>query len=109
MVGQSGRVRFDPHKSSHTAVAVDAAGHKIGRRKFVVNAGTFGQLIRWCEQWPERRFAVEGTGGLGRTLAQQLAGAGEDVVNVPSTPSARARLLATAGDHKTDPADALHE
>ncbi|WP_246101652.1 IS110 family transposase [Streptomyces cyaneus] len=101
-------IGIDPHKSSHTAVAIDAAGHKIGQRKFVVNAGTFGQLVRWCEPWSERRFAVEGAGGLGRTLAQQLAAAGEDVVDVPSTLSARARLLATGGDRKTDPADALH-
>jgi nucleoside-diphosphate-sugar epimerase len=64
--------------------------------------------MRWCEQWPERRFAVEGAGGLGRTLAQQLAAAGEDVVGVPSTLSARARLLSTGGDRKTDPAEALH-
>ncbi len=68
----------------------------------------YGQLLHWCAQWPERRFAVEGTGGLGRSLAQQLAAAGEDVVDVPSTLSARARLLATGGDRKTDPADALH-
>ncbi|MFE6555166.1 IS110 family transposase [Streptomyces sp. NPDC057746] len=101
-------IGIDPHKSSHTAVAVDAAGHKIGQRRFVVNAGTFTQLMRWCEQWPERRFAVEGAGGLGRMLAQQLAAAREDVVDVPSTLSARARLLATGGDRKTDPADALH-
>ncbi|GDY51838.1 hypothetical protein SVIO_024610 [Streptomyces violaceusniger] len=65
-------------------------------------------MLKWCEQWPERRFAVEGAGGLGRTLAQQLAAAGEDVVDVPSTLSARARLLAAGGDRKTDPADALH-
>jgi hypothetical protein len=39
--------------------AVDAAGHEIGQRRFVVNAGTFGRLVRWCEQWLERRFAVE--------------------------------------------------
>jgi transposase len=101
-------IGIDPHKSSHTAVAVDTTGHKISQRRFVVNAGTFRQLVRWCEQWPERRFAVEGARGLGRTLAQQLAAAGEDVVDVPSTLSARARLLATGGDRKTDPADALH-
>ncbi|MFJ5811184.1 transposase [Streptomyces sp. NPDC093093] len=101
-------IGIDPHKSSPTAVAIDAAGHKVGQRRFVVNAGTFGQLIRWCELWPEQRFAVEGVGGLGRTLAQQLAAAGEDVVDVPSTLSARARLLSTGGDRKTDPADALH-
>ncbi|MFE5096701.1 IS110 family transposase [Streptomyces sp. NPDC056638] len=32
----------------------------------------------------------------------------EGVVDAPSTLSARARLLATGGDRKTDPADALH-
>ena len=101
-------IGIDPHKSSHTAVAIDAAGHKTGQRRFAVNAGTFQQLMRWSEQWPERRFAVEGAGGLGRTLAQHLAAAGEDVVDVPSTLSARARLLATGGDRRTDPADALH-
>ena len=101
-------IGIDPHKSSHTAVSVDHAGHQVAQRRFVVNAGTFRQLMRWCEQWPERRFAVEGTRGLGRTLAQQLIAAGETVVDVPSTLSARARVLATGGDRKTDPADALH-
>ncbi|MET8249414.1 IS110 family transposase [Streptomyces sp. NPDC005202] len=101
-------IGIDPHKSSHTAVAVDTAGHQVAQRRFVVNAGTFRQLMRWCEQWPDRRFAVEGAGGLGRSLAQQLAAAGENVVDVPSTLSARARLLATGGDRKTDAKDALH-
>ncbi|WEO93203.1 IS110 family transposase [Streptomyces sp. FXJ1.172] len=101
-------IGVDPHKSSHTAVAVDAAGHHVAQRRFVVNAGTFRQLMRWCEQWPERRFAIEGARGLGRTLAQQLAATGENVVDVPSTLSARARLLATGGDRKTDANDARH-
>ncbi|WP_338677722.1 transposase [Streptomyces sp. SCSIO 30461] len=101
-------IGIDPHKLSHTAVAVDAAGHQLAQRRFVVNAGTVRQLMRWCERWPERRFAVEGAKGLGRSLAQQLASAGEHVVDVPSTLSARARLLATGGDRKTDAADALH-
>ncbi|MGW2940172.1 IS110 family transposase [Streptomyces sp. NPDC001156] len=101
-------IGVDPHKSSHTAVVVDPAGHQVAERRFAVNAGTFRQLMRWCEQWPERRFAVEGAGGLGRPLAQQLAAAGESVVDVPSTLSARARLLATGGDRKSDAADALH-
>ncbi|MET8638846.1 hypothetical protein ABZX69_43895 [Streptomyces sp. NPDC004074] len=76
-------IGLDLRKSSHTAVAIDAVGHKIGQRRFVVNAGTFGQLMRWSEQWPERRFAVEGAGGLGGTLAHQLAAA--------DAPSGRAR------------------
>ena len=101
-------IGIDPHKSSHTAVAVDSAGRQAAHRRFTVNAGTFRQLMAWCARWPERRFAVEGAGGLGRSLAQQLAVAGEHIVDVPSTLSARARLLATGGDRKTDAADALH-
>ncbi|MFJ9447426.1 IS110 family transposase [Kitasatospora sp. NPDC101235] len=101
-------IGIDPHKSSHTAVAVDASGRQLAQRRFVVNAGTFRQLMAWCESWPERRFAVEGAGGLGRSLAQQLAAAGEHVVDVPSTLSARARLLGTGGNRKTDAADARH-
>ncbi|MFJ2589585.1 hypothetical protein [Streptomyces sp. NPDC087538] len=49
-------IGVDPHTSPHTAVAVDAAGHQVAQRRFVVNAGTFRQLMRWCEQWPERRY-----------------------------------------------------
>ncbi|MFF3062900.1 transposase [Streptomyces sp. NPDC057909] len=101
-------IGIDPHKSSYTAVAVDASGQQLAKRRFTVNAGTFRQLMAWCEQWPERRFAVEGAGGLGRSLAQQLAAADEDVVDVPATLSARARMLATGGNRKTDAADARH-
>jgi len=101
-------IGIDPHKSTHTAVAIDNSGKKIGQRRLPVNAGTFRQLMSWCQQWPQRRFAVEGASGLGRGIAQQLAAASERVVDVPSTLSARARLLATGGNRKTDPADAFH-
>ncbi|MFK4269238.1 transposase [Streptomyces milbemycinicus] len=74
----------------------------------MVNSGTAGQLMRWCEKWSERRFAVEGAKGLGHSLAQQLAAAGKYVADVPSTLPTRARLLAAGGDRKTDVADALH-
>lgn len=62
-------IGIDPHKSSHTAVAVDATGRRVAQRRFPVNAGTFGQLMRCCWHWPEHRFAVEGARGLGRALA----------------------------------------
>ncbi|WP_211269311.1 IS110 family transposase [Saccharothrix syringae] len=99
-------IGIDPHKSSLTAVAVDAAGTCLATRRFVVNAGTFRQLTAWTATWPQRRFAVEGAHGLGRGIAQQLATAGEHVVDVPATLAMRARLLNTGGGRKTDPADA---
>jgi transposase len=100
-------IGIDPHKSSLTAVAVDASGHPVAQRRFVVNAGTFAQLTKWTQAWPQRRFAVEGACGLGRGIAQQLAAAGEHVVDVPATLSVRARLLTTGGGRKTDTTDAL--
>lgn len=99
-------IGIDPHKSSLTAVALDAAGRQLGCRRFLVNAGTFAQVIAWASAWPQRRFAVEGAQGLGRGIAQQLTSAGETVLDVPATLAMRARLLSTGGGRKTDPADA---
>ncbi|WP_238324023.1 IS110 family transposase [Salinispora pacifica] len=92
-------IGIDPHKSSLTAVAVDDTGHELAARRFVVNAGTFTQLISWAQRWPQHRFAVEGAKGLGRGIAQQLAAAGAGVVDVPATLAARARLLT---EHRDD-------
>ena len=44
--------------------------------------------------WPERTWAVEGAGGLGHLLAQQLVAAGERVLDVQPKLGARVRLLA---------------
>jgi transposase len=99
-------IGIDPHKASLTAVAVDPSGSRLGQRRLLVNAGTLGQLTAWAGAWPARRFAVEGAGGLGRPIAQQLAAAGEQVLDVPATLAARARLLSKGGGRKSDAADA---
>jgi transposase len=99
-------IGIDPHKASLTAVAVDAAGRPLGHRRLLMNVGTLSQLMAWASSWPARRFAVEGAYGLGRPIAQQLAAAGEQVLDVPASLAARARLLNTGGGRKTDAADA---
>jgi transposase len=55
---------------------------------------------------PERTWAVEGAGGVGHLLAQQLLSAGERVLDVPPKLAARVRLLATGDINKNDPNDA---
>src|SRR4029450_6265949 len=55
---------------------------------------------------PIWRWAVEGASGLGRGIAQLLVAAGEQVVDVPATLAARARLLGTGSARKTDLAGA---
>jgi transposase len=66
-------------------------------------------LQRWAKRFPERRWAVENAGGLGRHLARRLAAAGESVVDVPPKFSARVRVLSSfAGNaRKNDGLDAL--
>ena len=100
-------IGIDPHKASLTAVAIAASGTPLGQRRLLVNAGTLKQLLAWAAGWPVRRFAVEGAYGLGRPIAQQLAAVGEQVLDVPATLAARARLLSKGGGRKTDTADAV--
>lgn len=56
--------------------------------------------------YQDRTWAVEGSNGAGRPLAQRLLADGEHVVDVPAKLSARARLLDTGHNRKTDPHDA---
>jgi transposase len=48
-----------------------------------------------ARQRPERTWAIEGAGGLGHLLAQQLIGVGEKVFDVQPKLAARMRLLNT--------------
>ena len=95
-------IAVDPHKSSHTALAVDPGGRELGQLR--VDARERRGLLRWARQWPERRWAVEGARGLGHGLSQWLLAEGESVVDVPARLVARVRLLSGGG--KSDPADA---
>jgi transposase len=66
-------------------------------------------LEHWAKRFPERRWAIENAGGLGRHLAGRLVAAGECVVDVPPKLSARVRVLSSfAGNaRKNDGLDAL--
>lgn len=100
-------IGIDPHKRTHTAVAVDEQRRKIGQLGVDAAPAMTRTLLRWASAWPARRWAVEGSDGLGRLLAQQLVAAGETVVDVPPTLASRARLLRTGHGRKTDGIDAL--
>jgi len=99
-------IGVDPHKASHTAVAVNAAEEPLGQLRVRASAVQAERLLGWAQAWPERAWAVEGAGGLGHLLAQQLLAAGERVLDVPPKLAARVRLLATGNINKNDPNDA---
>ena len=100
-------IGIDPHKGSHTAVAISAAEEPLGELRVRAGAAQAGKLVAWAASWPERTWAVEGAGGLGHLLAQQLVAAGERVLDVPPKLAARVRLLQAGDTNKNDPNDAL--
>jgi transposase len=99
-------IGIDPHKGSHTAVAVGAAEEPLGTLRIRACPDQAGQLVAWAAAWPERTWAVEGARGLGGLLAQQLVAAGERVLDVQPKLAARVRLLHTGNTAKNDPNDA---
>jgi hypothetical protein len=99
-------IGVDPHKGSHTAVAISPAEEPLGELRVRASAGHAERLLAWAQAWPERTWAIEGAAGLGHLLAQQLLAAGERVLDVQPKLGARVRLLATGAVHKNDPNDA---
>jgi len=100
-------IGVDPHKGSHTAVAISAAEEPLGRLRVPASAGQAQRLVEWAAKWPQRAWAVEGAGGLGHLLAQQLVAAGELVLDVQPKLAARVRLLEAGDSNKNDPNDAF--
>jgi transposase len=99
-------IGIDPHKRSLTAAALDPHSRLLAELRLPATSQDGRQLLAWAEQWPERRWAVEGASGLGRGVAQLLVAGGEQVLDVPAKLAARARLLGTSSARKTDLADA---
>jgi transposase len=100
-------IGIDPHKASHTAVAINVAEEPLDELRVRACPSQAERLLAWAQAWPQRAWAVEGAGGVGRLLAQQLVAAGERVLDVPPKLAAWVRLLHTGNTGKSDPGDAL--
>src|SRR5215212_9845154 len=96
-------IGVDPHKASVAVAAVEEATSELVKRaSFPQDRSGLRSLERWARRFPERRWAVENAGGLGRHLAVRLAATGESVVDVPPKLSARVRVLSTGNARKND-------
>jgi transposase len=98
-------IGIDPHKASHTAVAIGRDEDQIASVKVRPTSRQVEQLLCWAEPFEKRTWAIESVGGMGYLLAQQLVARGEDVLDVPATLAARVRVLATGRSNKNDPND----
>ena len=100
-------VGVDPHKKSVTIEAVDEHGQVLATGRFPTDSTGYRLMLKYVrEQWPHRRWAVEGAQGVGRPLAQRLLAQGETVVDVPAKLAARVRVFDTGNARKTDATDA---
>jgi transposase len=99
-------IGIDPHKGSHTAAVLDADEELVGELRVDAGCGRRDELLAFAERFQPRTWAIEAASGWGALLAQQLVAAGEAVVDVPPSLSARARLLDAGSNTKTDRHDA---
>ena len=101
-------IGIDPHKRTHTAVAIDTHEGVLGERLVHATGAQVPELLEWAKRLDggERVWAIESAGGLGYLLAQQLLAAGEQVVDIPATLASRVRLLGSGRSEKNDPNDA---
>jgi len=99
-------IGVDPHKLSATIEVVDHRERLLGSGRFTTDQSGYAAMRTYVKTWPDRVWAVEGSNGAGRPLAQRLLEAGEHVVDVPAKLAARVRLFDTGHNRKTDALDA---
>ena len=99
-------IGIDPHKATHTAVAIDEHEAVLGEFKVRASKGQVGLLCDWADRFGQREWAVESANGLGYLVARQLVAAGETVLDVSPMLASRVRVLGSGRSHKNDPNDA---
>jgi len=99
-------IGIDPHKATHTAVAVDDDEHVIDEFTLEASNSQAERLCDWASGFTKREWAVESANGLGYLIARQLVAAGETVFDVPPVLASRVRLMGSGRSQKNDPNDA---
>ena len=99
-------IGVDPHKLSATIEVVDDDEMVLAAGRFGTDKAGYAAMRKTVSGWAKRVWAVEGSNGAGRPLAQRLLADGEQVVDVPAKLSARTRLFDTGHNRKTDAHDA---
>ena len=102
-------IGIDPHKATHTAVAIDETEMVLGEITIPADRYQTNKLMGWASGLNGaggRVWAVEAAGGLGYLLSQQLISRGEHVVDVPAVLASRVRVLSSGKSDKNDPNDA---
>lgn len=102
-------IGVDAHKTTHTMVALDQVGRRLGEKTLPTTTQGHLAAVQWARGWAvdgeQVRFAVEDCRHLSRRLEGDLLRAGQKVVRVHTRLMVDARR-AVRGPGKSDPIDA---
>ena len=78
-------VGADVHKRTHTFVAVDAVGKRVGEKVVAATSAGHAQALRWARErfGAELIWGIEDCRHLSARLERDLLSAGQQVVRVP--------------------------
>ena len=101
-------IGIDPHKATHTAVAIDDDETVLAEITIPADKDQAKRLVDWAGSvnGDGRVWAVEAATGLGLLLSQQLVASGESVLDVPPVLASRIRVLSSGKSNKNDENDA---
>jgi len=100
-------IGIDPHKRTHTAVAVDELGRQLSAQTVPARQEGFGQLMVWAHQLdPEPVWVIEDCRHVSGPLERFFLDHGQTVVRLPPRLMAGARHSGRERG-KSDPIDAL--
>ena len=100
-------IGIDPHKQTHSGVAVDPLGVQVAQRTVAARRDGFGQLLEWGRKLDSVRvWVIEDVRHVSGGLERFLIDRGETVVRLPPRLMADARQ-AVRERGKSDPIDAL--
>jgi transposase len=100
-------IGVDPHKDTHSAVAVDAFGREMAERTRTAVRDGFGELLAWARGLDrERRWVIEDCRHVSGPFERFLLDHGEIVIRLPPHLMAAARR-GVRERGKSDPIDAL--
>jgi transposase len=100
-------IGVDPHKQTHTGVAVDPLGVQLAQLTVAARREGFGQPVEWARKLDsERVWVIEDVRHVSGGLERFLIDRGETVVRLPPRLMAEARQ-GVRERGKSDPIDAL--
>ena len=98
-------IGVDPHPGSHTAVALNEQGKRLGTLTFENTEGGLAQFQSWLSAYEIERCAIEGANNpFARSLSQLVLQTGHHLVDI--SPSLTSQYRSKRGYKKSDDVDA---